>query len=169
MSFTDILFTIGDWVVFLNVIIAVVYVVGVRANSGSALSLIVLAIMNCFMQLMGYKLQEYFTSEFALVVRHMWYVSFMVVDAFAIYIIFSLHQRFKLIPSAFTKLIALSFLTMICIQGLRYFSYVLLDLDVAILGFLYKNGVVAVNVSVVFSSLFMVIKDFLLKEKERVV
>ncbi|NSY32280.1 hypothetical protein DS891_01480 [Pseudoalteromonas sp. JC28] len=154
----DLLFKIGDFVVFINFVALILFVKSGSKDESILWSLVVLCIFNGMMHGWGYFLKSKFDIYDRELMRHLWYLSFSVFYLTATSFLCTIHVFREVRASKFAVLVSASFVVITMVTVLRYVSYVLLNVDSEVLRKLYQYSIPYVNICVAFSAVFVTIK-----------
>ena len=154
----ELLFTIGDLVVIINVLALLTLFVFKVRNLSVMVSLLLLTITNGLMQIYGYFLVSKFGVWDPDFMRHAWYLSFALCYVVGAYILFQAHKQFKIKVTNVAKVISLSFFLLGSLQLIKYFVRVCLNIDIPELNTAYKCFVPAINIGVCAYTFISILK-----------
>lgn len=84
----------------------------------------------------------------AVLVRQLWYSSFITVDVIAIAAIYMIHIKMKIEFTRFSEMVCASFFFMACLQLMRYVDRMVLDADITTN--IYKYGILTFSMTPMF-------------------
>lgn len=155
----DLLFKIGEIVVYVNGFALVLYVCIGGRNQSLLWSLVTLCFFNFCMQSIGVYLKENHNSFDSEIFKHVWYLTFVFIDLVAVLFIFLIHRNYDIDSSKFAVFIAASFALLSAINTIRYISYVLFNLDYLLIKEIYTYSIPYINICVALTTLFVTMKS----------
>ncbi|KZN65271.1 hypothetical protein N473_01495 [Pseudoalteromonas luteoviolacea CPMOR-1] len=155
----DLLFKIGDVVVYVNCFAFVIYACIGGRNQSLLWSLVTLCFFNFLMQSIGVYLKDNHNSFNSEIFRHIWYLTFVFIDLVAVLFIFFVHRNNGIESSKFAVFIAGSFAFLAAVNTIRYISYVLLNVDHFLIKEFYTYSIPYINICVAITTLFVTMKS----------
>ncbi|MCF2827109.1 MULTISPECIES: hypothetical protein [unclassified Pseudoalteromonas] len=159
----DLLFKIGDFVVFINFLSLLLFVKAKVKDDSVLWSLAILCILNGLMHGWGYFLKSKFDVYDKEFMRHLWYLSFSAFYVIGAAFLVLIHKYMNVVAGTFSKVVSASFIAITFLTVIRHLTLVTLNLDILFVKYMYSFGIPLVNVIMAICSLFVTIRLILLK------
>ncbi|NUZ10020.1 hypothetical protein HUZ36_04435 [Pseudoalteromonas sp. McH1-7] len=159
----DLLFKIGDFVVFINFLSLLFFVKGKVKDDSVLWSLTVLCILNGLMHGWGYFLKSKFDVYDQEFMRHLWYLSFSAFYVLGAAFLLLIHKYMNVVAGTFSKVLSASFVVVTLLTVIRHLTLVVFNLDISLVKYMYSFGIPTVNLLVVICSVFVTIRLILSK------
>lgn len=134
--------------------LAIVFALAVKnkKNSSSLVALLIMIVFGGFMREYSPYLLKITNPEYKNLVRFMWYMGFVSLDATAMYILYKSHNVFAIRYSIIAKITLLAFYAKGQLHLLRYAERMLGDTQY--LQAVYQSGIPAINIGMATTALF---------------
>ena len=151
---SDLLFTIGDLVVFANILTLVLFI-KLKCGSESTLwALILLSFFNSSMHVWGYFLKSKFGIYDAVFMQHLWYLSYSVFHVFALSFLLFIHRQKQIKASIFSLIVSGGFVIITMATISQYFSHTILEVKYPVVASMYQYCIPYVNICTAVSGFF---------------
>lgn len=149
---SNLLFTIGDLVVFANIIALLILLKFKSRDDSTLITLIILSIFNSSMHVWGYFLKSKFGIYDATFMQHIWYLSFSSFYLIAGCVLLYTHRLKKVKAGKFALLACAGFVMITLATTAQYFSQTIFEVDYVVVASLYQYCIPYVNICTAVSA-----------------